>query len=673
MYALVIFLSAFLLFQVQPVVAKFLLPYFGGSSAVWATCMLFFQAVLLLGYLYADLTARRIAPRRQLLTHGAVSAATLFFLPLSFQAAAGYARPDSPVSGILLLLTITVGAPYFLLSTTSPLVQSWYAGGERDARPYHLYAWSNAGSMLGLLSYPFLVEPFLTLRHQALLWSCLYGLCVLLVAFLAFFHRGVEGTSGYPAADRHAERTPAGERLLWVALAATPVVLLLAVTNHLTQNIPPFPFLWILPLSLYLASFIICFAAEGRFYRRRLWLAAAAIALPTISYLVSPGVTRVIWLVPALLAALFACCMACHGELYRRRPAASRLTLFYLMLALGGVLGGLFVGALAPYLFPGFYEMQIGIATCAAMLGVLYWREAPAGRRRLEAIGIVPVIALLAYLGYTVWDDRQSYLVQRRNFYGVVRVSEEEPDQPAVARRLMAHGNIVHGIQWLHPARSGQPTTYFGVKSGVGLALLSLPPGPKRVGVVGLGVGTLAAYGRPGDFYRFYEINPIVTELAKRNFNFLSKTQARVEIVPGDGRLSLDHEPDQIYDLLVLDAFSGGVPPVHLLTREAFATYLRHIRPGGIIAVNCSNWYLDLPEAVLPVVQSAGLSAIVVSNPPDEPNQISHATWLLATRDPTWFIRPPFDCMFPLAPARLGQTPWSDDYSNLFRIVKLGG
>lgn len=672
-----IFVAAFLLFQVQPMIAKIVLPLFGGSSAVWATCIFFFQAALLAGYLYADTLVRRLAPRRLLPVHGAVLAATLLALPLSPATALRYADPDRPVTGILLLLAVTVGAPYFVLATTSPLVQAW-AARSSGARPYHLYAWSNAGSLLGLLSYPFLVEPFFSLRVQTLAWSALYALCAALIAALAFASRlGRAPGPAEPVAPPGG--TPWLDLFLWTALAATATTLLVAVTNHLTQNIVPFPFLWILPLTLYLLSFIVCFTAEGRYYLRRLWLACAVPALIAVPYLLTAGPLRVVWLVPAYGAILFVLCMVCHGELHRSRPPASQLTVFYLMISLGGALGGLFVGVIAPGVFSGDYELHAGVASCAALLAVLLLREAGGGeagafsRRGMAAGAVVLFLGLAGWLGYAIRDDQRSYTIQRRNFYGVLRVREQEADQAAVARRTLAHGSVIHGVQWLHPFRSGQPTTYFGPGSGAGLALRGLGPAPARVGVVGLGVGTLAAYGRPGDLYRFYEINPIVTELALSQFSFLGRSPAQVEVVHGDGRLSLAREPDQGYDVLVLDAFSGDAIPVHLLTREAFAGYFRHLKPGGLIAVNCSNIYLDIPSAVVQVAESLGRTAIVVANPADEANMINHAVWVLVAEDAARFALPPFSRLFPPARGKPGVTPWSDDYSNLFRIVKVRG
>jgi hypothetical protein len=684
-HAAVIFLAAFLLFQVQPLIARIVLPLFGGSSAVWATCLFFFQAVLLLGYLYADVAARRVPPRRLAPAHGALLAATLLALPLSPAAAARHADPAHPVGGILALLALTVGAPYLVLASTSPLVQAWHAAAAGD-RPYRLYAWSNTGSLLGLLSYPFLVEPYFPLRTQALAWSALYGLCALAIAALAFANRGAAAPAAHstpvttaPAAAPAPPPVRAADLALWTALAATSVTLLVAVTNHLTQNIVPFPFLWIVPLTLYLLSFIVCFAADGRFYQRWLWLALAAPALLGVPYLLTLGPLRVVWLVPAFAAILFVCCMVCHGELHRARPPAARLTLFYLMVALGGALGGLFAGVIAPMVFSGDYELHTGVAACALLVTALLARDAARGaggaalRRALPAAAGAVTLGLLGWLGYEIREERRAFTIQQRNFYGVLRVQDQERGQAAVARRTLAHGAIIHGIQWLHPFRSGQPTAYFGVNSGVGRVLAGLGPAPAKVGVIGLGVGTLAAYGRPGDVYRFYEINPAVTELARTQFSFLGQSAAQVEVVPGDGRLSLAREPDQGYDVLVLDAFSGDAIPTHLLTREAFGVYFRHLKPGGLIAVNCSNLYLNVHEAVVQVALSLGRPAIVVGNPAEEENLVRAATWVVIADDPERFARPPFSGMFRPERLRAGRTPWSDDYSNLFQIMKIRG
>ncbi len=580
LYAVTIFGSAFLLFQVQPIIAKIILPWFGGSASVWITCLLFFQLVLLLGYFYAHLLIQRLCSKMQTRTHVLLLASSILVLPIFPKDAWKPLGSEDPTFRILGLLGTTVGLPYFVLSTTGPLLQAWYARAGRGAVPYRLFALSNAGSMLGLLSYPVIVEPVLSTRHQAVSWSLMYvGLCVLCATVALRFR------SEAPVERVEPQAAPGGNvKLLWVLLAVCASSLLFAITNHLSQNVAAIPFLWVLPLSLYLLSFILCFEGKG-WYRRNPFLYLWVIALGGMSYALSPDSVNasLMVLIPLYSAGLFLCCMVCHGELARLKPHPAHLTSFYLMCSAGGAMGGIFVGLLAPHVFRGYFELPIAMTGCAVLVLVTIHRDPSSAlykaRWRPAWLALVALTAtLIAYLAVEIRKSTLQARVRVRNFYGVLRIIDSETPVLERARRKLVHGTINHGVEFLAPDRRRLPTTYYGPGSGVGLALHEAQQRRGlRVGVIGLGAGTIACYGRPGDRYTFYEINPLVIRLAKTEFRFLQDSAAKVDIVLGDARLSLEREPTRAFDVLAVDAFSGDSIPVHLLTQEAFALYFRHL------------------------------------------------------------------------------------------------
>src|SRR5262245_1956805 len=668
LYAVTIFLSAFLLFQVQPLIAKMILPWFGGTAAVWTTCMLFFQLLLLGGYVYSHAyVSRRIPARRYVhLVLLALAAATL---PLAAGAAWKPTGGEDPTGRILGLLATSVGLPYFVLSTTGPLVQAWHARSHPGATPYRLFALSNLGSMLALLSYPLLVEPMLALGRQAATWSAGFVAFALLCGWLAWRGRGENALA---SSAEEAQKPGLGLQALWVALAACASTLLLAFTGHMTLNIAAIPFLWVLPLALYLLSFVLCFEASGWYWR---WLflplLAAGIAGVCVPLMRShPS----IWpLIPLYSATLFAACMVCHGELARSKPHPRYLTGFYLMLALGGALGGVLVGLVAPNAFHDLYELPLGMIALCVCAGLALLRDRASlfhGRFRTASrtVFLVAVVALGVQLSRTYRENAADLRVMLRNFYGVlnVRDSGEGPD----AMRVLSHGTIIHGKQFLDDAKRDLPTAAYGVTSGVGLAILDARAlGPVRIGVVGLGAGTLAAYGRPGDFIRFYDINPQVVELARTEFSFLKDSRAKVDVELGDARLTIEREAPQNFDILALDAFSSDAIPVHLLTVEAFRAYLRQLRPGGILAVHVSNRYLDLVPVVQQAAQALSLELREVDNDDDDDAGVYRSDWLLLSSSPDAFGRPLLK-----EAQQLGATSrvrlWTDDYSDLYRILK---
>ncbi len=693
LYALTVFISAFLLFQVQPVIAKLILPWFGGAASVWITCLLFFQVVLLVGYAYGHWLVRYVPSKWQTRIHVLLLAVSLLALPIIPRDAWKPGGGEDPTLRILGLLAATLGLPYLLLASSSPLLQAWYAWARPPARPYKLFAFSNAGSLLGLLSYPVLVEPFLSLRHQAVAWSVAYvGLVVLLtiVTLVPGSQSAPEGANSEPA--EAVGTTNWSMRLLWILLPACASTLLLAITNHMTENVAAVPMLWILPLSLYLASFILCFGSE-RCYSRNVFLRLLALALVGMAWLLSPQLlnARLTLLIPGFSLGLFVCCMVCHGELVRLKPDPSELTSFYLMVSLGGALGGVFVGLLAPRFFPGTFELQIGLAGCAVLTLVVLHRDPRsiffrARWRPAWLLLLALVAALILNLALTVRQETNEARVMARNFYGTLRVVDlESPPivliqgevertlKPEPMQRKLMHGTIDHGRQFLGDAkRRRQPTAYYGPDSGVALALCEAAErGPGRLGVIGLGAGTLAAYGRPGDQYTFYEINRLVIQLARTEFTFLSDSAAETRIVQGDARLSLEREPPQGFDVLAVDAFSGDAIPLHLLTREAFTLYFHQLKPGGVVAVNVSNRYVNLRPVVRRVAESLGKQSMVVVNTEDERRAILSATWVLVSDRQAFFERDFF--RQPGAPPQAisGLPVWTDDYSNLLRVLRL--
>jgi len=540
LYAVSIFLSAFLLFQVQPIIAKVILPWFGGSAAVWSMCMLFFQAVLLLGYVYAHWLYHRVRGRGQAWLHSALLAASLAVLPILPNPRWRTAAAGDPSWRILALLALTIGLPYFLLSSTSPLLQAWYARTHHRAMPYRLFALSNLASMLALLSYPLLVEPNLAVRTQATIWSAGYGAFALLCAVAAW--RGATRASHADEGDRQAE-APAppkptfGDRILWTAFAACASILLLAVTTHLTQDVAAIPFLWILPLSTYLLTFILCFESP-RVYRRAIFLPLMALAIGFMAYQLYPFRTpmEIRPLIALLALSLFVCCMVCHGEVVRRRPAPRHLTSFYVSISLGGALGGIFVGLAAPRWFNGYYEFHLGLALCAGLAAFTLWKAAARygsmDRRFARAALALMFYGYLVALGLIVRESLTPYRYVSRNFYAQLRVRDDgNPKTDRDARRKLIHGTINHGQQMLREEYRRMPVSYFCPQSGIGRAMSALEGHPRRIGILGLGCGTLAAYGRAGDTIRIYEINPQVIEIARSQFTYLGDTQARLVCV----------------------------------------------------------------------------------------------------------------------------------------------
>jgi hypothetical protein len=689
LYALTIVVSAFLLFQVQPVIAKIILPWFGGSAAVWTTCLLFFQMALLLGYLYSHAVIRYLKPRAQMLLHAGLLLASVTVLPIYPNVSWKPVGATEPTMQILGLLAVTVGLPYFLLSTTGPLLQAWYARRFQGAMPYRLYALSNAGSMFALLSYPVLFEPAFTTHQQSSMWSWGFGVFVALCTLAAFMSNQVGqalppanhvpdqelagGPRGYPACPTRKTYW------MWLLLPAVASVLLLAITNHLSQNVATIPFLWVLPLSIYLLSFILCFEGEG-WYRRNPYLQLLAVALGSMAYAVSTDTTSNVpikIMVPLFSMGLFTCCMVCHGELARLKPDPKYLTHFYLMMSAGGALGGLLVGFAAPHLLNALYEMPVSLVVCAALVSYVLRQDVELKWIRRWPGVVVTGVLTLALAGYVGWQVKQMVAGSRvlvRNFYGGLKVRDSGDKGSLEETRTLTHGTINHGEEYLHLARRDWPTTYYGPNTGIGLAIREKQKaGTVRIGVIGLGTGTTAAYGRLGDYIRYYEINPLVLVLAKKEFFFLADCKAKLDVAMGDARLTLEEElkdgHPQNFDVLAVDAFSSDSIPVHLLTKEAMDLYFRHLRPDGILAVHISNRYLNLQPVLEGEVRATQKIARVVDTEDDETVGVFGATWVLITSPASGFNGEIPGNSEPLDSKKTVRL-WTDDYSNLFKILK---
>lgn len=745
LFGFTVFCSAFLLFQVQLVIAKYILPWFGGTPATFTTCILFFQVFLLLGYSYAYLIDVRLSPRSQAVVHSALIILAIAVLVFRLSAWGSPLLPDAswkpvdsehPLLRIVALLSASVALPYFLVSTTGPLLQAWYGRICSDT-PYRLYALSNTGSLIALLSYPVVVEPLLSLRTQAQVWAAgffLFGIgCISIAWKTSREQRAALPKSSAPSMPRVLSSISWRRKLTWLLLAATASFSLLATSNRICQDVAVVPLLWVLPLSLYLLSFVACFSSD-EWYSRTLWSTALGFATLLVCFALYHPNTGILWQILIYSFALLASCMVCHGELVQLKPPTEQLTSFYLFVAAGGALGGFFVSIIAPLIFKGFWEFHLSVWLCCVLFCFILLRDtgswiyvpkplllvfsvlvvfagpalayigskpvplllyslavaalvvfmcsgnsgsASFRERRRAVLFSVWFVALLlaAILAYPPLALEHGAIATERNFYGVLTViSDSSGDSP---RRVLRHGRIIHGFQFSEETKKRLPTSYYVPQSGIGLVLGNYPGRASertlRIGVIGLGVGTIAAYGVPGDSMRFYEINPEVIQVAssgpQQMFTFLSDSRAEVKVIPGDARISLEQELKrnevQNFDVLVIDAFNGDAIPIHLLTKEAFRLYLRHLnKPNGILAFHISNDALDLRLVIATLAAEAQMSAwLAQSDPPNlsvwaivgAPDRngpvpgVEHMTRIMP--DPN----------FPL---------WTDDYSNLLRVIR---
>lgn len=691
-YAIAIFLGSSLLFLIEPIAGKRILPLLGGSAAVWTACLVFFQTALLLGYLAAHWLATRATRRTQASAYLALL--VLSAVQLTFAAQSNLrANPNYPIASVLWLLTLLIGLPFVTLSATSPLLQSWYARitmpasgstGAPARRPYRLFAISNAGSLLALLIYPWLVEPRVSLHGQVI---ALAGGLAILAAACAAIIVSTSATVTMPASSSQLNAavepapigdTPSGSadgaresvarRVLWVLLAACGSMLLSAVTVYLSQNVATIPLLWILPLIAYLLSFVVAFSDV--WHPRPVVLALAAIGLGVAGYLFRRGelTVSVPVAVGAFCAALFALCLFCHSELYARRPSPARLTSFYFYVAAGGALGAIAVGIGAPTLLSDSYELAIALCVTALLALLVTWSAGLNAR----AFWLGAAVLLCAVLVQRVRSGSKDVLLKVRNFYGVLHVTQSYVREDRAPVRALYNGVIEHGEQVFRADMRRAPTSYYGHPSGVGLALdLCCGQRPRRIGVIGLGTGTIAAYGKPGDVIRFYDINPAVESIARNTFTYLRDSPAKIDVVTGDARVSLSEEVPQRFDVLVVDAFSGDAIPVHLITSEALDLYRRHLQPNGIVAFHVSNRYLDLPPVVQQLADHAGMRASFISTDDDLAHDLYGADWVLVTRDSAFLAQPQVAKATQAISVSAGLRRWTDDYNSVLPILRM--
>jgi hypothetical protein len=726
LFGLTLLVSAALLFVIQPMIAKMVLPLLGGSPAVWNTCMLFFQAALLAGYAYAHSTTTWLRTRSQAALHAGLLFLPLFFLPLGIPEAWARSLPtgSDPSPWLLGLLLAIVGLPFFLVSTTAPLLQRWFSttGHPAAADPYFLYGASNVGSMVALLAYPLVVEPNLRLTRQCEIWTAGYiVLMVLILACGAIVWRARGDTAKGPEElvdVASADRPGLGQWCHWIALAFVPSSLMLGVTTYLTTDITPIPLLWVIPLALYLLTFILVFARRPPLPHR--WMVhTLPIVVAVLTLIMCLNAAHPALIVVHLLA-FFIAAMVCHGELVRLRPRARHLTAFYLAMSVGGVLGGVFNALVAPLVFTWVAEYPLALVlACVALpgagfrtgkprdrvldifipvvLGVLVaglaMRFRPLSASRSGALGPKLFFGLAVFACYTLKNRPVRFalgigavllashlsdtrfgrvLRQERNFYGVVRVTQDDQGH----FRRMIHGNTNHGQQSLDPHRRGDPLTYYHRTGPVGqiLEVFCARPARPEVGVVGLGTGSLACYAEPGQRWTFFEIDPAVVKFARDPglFTYLKDCRAQsLEFTVGDARIRLRDEPEHRYGLIVLDAFSSDAIPIHLLTREALRLYRGKLAPGGMLAFHISNLYIDLPPVLGALASDAGLITRLRSDLDLTKDQVAEgklgSIWAVMVareqdlgalaQDPRW-----------KAPAlRRDNAVWTDDFTDIVR------
>ena len=672
-------LSAFLLFLVQPLIAKQILPWFGGTSAVWTTCMLFFQAALLAGYAYADASPRWFGPRKQPRLHIVVAVICALVLPI---VAPEWLKPqgsEEPITRILMLLAVTIGLPYFLLSTTSPLIQSYFARLNPGKNPYRLFALSNAASLIALVSYPVLIEPFVGVKMQAYGWSMAFVVFVVLVATLAWRVSGkdVRATAASDGIAESATNVAMPARLTqlrWIALSAAGSMLLLSVSNHITQNVASVPLLWILPLTLYLLTFILTFDGTG-WYRRNVYVGPFFILVAGMCFLLVDKTYQFDLVVQTSVfcVGLFVVCMVCHGELVEAKPAPSHLTRFYLLISVGGALGALVVSVVAPLVFPTFIETSVSLLLAT----LLFVPIATSAHVFLKSLAVFLVIGVVGTGAYYVKLEHDNSIEVSRNFYGVMKIKAY--DEPTSSDYLvrMVHGAILHGEQYLHEKWRREPTTYYTPTSGFGravnyqrgLAPRSTSVNGIRIGMIGLGAGTVAAYCREQDTCRIYEINAEVERLARKHFTYLADSKSKLDVVIGDARLSLEREASNQFNVLAVDAFSGDSIPMHLITDEAVRVFMAQLASNGILAYHVSNRFLNLPPVLAEIAAKENLAGIVIEDPSKSDNALhSSSTWVLLAKKAETLSS------FTEPVAKLERTSgaplWTDDFNNLISVIK---
>jgi len=674
-----IFIGAFLLFQVQPLIAKVILPKFGGGAAVWTASMLFFQAILFLGYLYAHLLTRWLTPVKQWITHTILVVFSLIWLPIGVNTDAFYLVDGAPALSIFVTLFAAVGVPYFILSSTGPIVQRWLTYFYTQSLPYRLYSVSNIASLLALISFPFLVVPYLTSEQQQVTWTagyCAFSALMLVLMFSFWRNKSDLTDSRAIAEEPEIQVQPLSSFIitLWLFLSALGVVLLVATTSAMTQNVPPVPFLWILPLSFYLLTFIICFHSSHWYVR---WYWVSFFILGAVLGILMHFIGSQFDIVSQVIiyaSILFSGCMICHGELTRIKPGAQHLTLFYLMMSLGGFLGSALITFVAPQIFDYFIEYPLSLIVVLLLVAIS--NKVIFGEQKVKQAWISEVSFTLGIiLAAGFWLLNQQYIksdvFSARNFYGALSVKDVTIN--GKTERRLIDGTTSHGTQYIDPSEAHIPLSYYRAQTGGAIAFNALVDREISAGFIGLGAGALAAYGREGDSFHFYELNPAVLSAAQTYFSYLSDSKAEVQYTLGDGRVSLQNELDsgikRKFDLLVIDAFSGDSIPQHLITVEAVALYLEHLSEQGIIAFHISNTHLNLKPLIIGIAKALDLEAVYFKKSGEQMGE--HDTeWMWLTNNK--------QALSHISVIRLGQRTlphedgiiWTDDFSPLLSVLK---
>jgi len=687
-----IFVSSFLLLQIQPMVGKYILPWFGGTTSVWSASLLFFQILLTGGYAYTHWMIGRLPLQRQRKIHLsilAISCALLIVNTLFWDTpilpAASWKPVDSykPLFDVIKVLFVAVGIPYFLLATNSTLMQAWFIQKYPQRSPYPLYGVSNAASLVGLVTYPFLIEPLFSLKVQSFMWAGFYLLYAVMTGIRAWrinLFIGINPEFNQKTKSTGGRKPTFGQYFSWIGLAGLGTLMLLSTTSQITQEIAPIPLLWILPLSIYLVSFVLTFSGKT-WYDRRIFLILLLISTIGYIWFVVTASTDIMLQIAIYTGLFFTVIMICHGELYRLRPEAERLTIFYLMVSIGGAVGGIFVNMVAPLLFKDFWEFQVGLSAIWILMTIWLFRSPISIKSYIHYLVIVIVASATCIVIGSILIQIRKYnnlnIIAQRNFYGVLSVKEYSAGDPDAHRYALSHGITTHGYQFLSPEKRNLPTAYYVEDSGVGIGFKFHPlrPNPLRVGVVGLGVGVLAAYGEDGDEFTFYEINPAILDIATSDyFNYLRDTKAKVDFVLGDGRISLDREMalngSNNFDYLIVDAFNSDSIPTHLLTKEAFKLYFQHLNSEGILAIHISNRYLNLRPVVWALSDFFDMESLTFTNKSQDIRS-STSSWILVTNNRNFLANPQ---VIKISVPRTYEFDeiriWTDDYSNLFQILK---
>ena len=723
LFAVTVFTSAALLFIVEPMIAKMMLPLLGGSPAVWNTCMVFYQVVLLAAYVYAHVLSRMFTKRRQVIIHAALVGLSIVALPVILPTGMTPPADRSPIPWLLVVLARTAAVPLFVVSSTSPLLQRWIASGRRT-NPYALYAASNAGSMLALVSYPALVEPFLTLHQQSATWTTAYvgfGVLSLACAAWTWSSWGVPSVQFQQSDEAEPTEAPPAAATLarWIVLAAVPSSLMLGVTTFLTTDIAAVPLLWILPLGLYLLTLVLVFMERSIVPQALMGRLLPILVVPIVSLIIFDSRMPAPVQIVLHLSTFFVASMVCHGELARTKPRPAHLTTFYICLAVGGSLGGLFNAVIAPVAFKTVIEYPLAVviaclfrpaassnsgrwtramdlalplllgAGAAAMMfafdgansktvtGVLMVFVVPGvvvfGFRRRPLRFAAAVAALM--IASAAFMDKH-VVFRSRSFFSVHRVTVDSK----IGQRTFVHGGIVHGMQSTNPALRREPTAYFHRSGPAGQIFASVQRKPQlRVGIVGLGIGTLAAYSRAGEDWTFFEIDPGVVEIARdpRYFTYLHDSPAHMNIVLGDARLKLAEAPDHRFDLFVLDAFSSDAIPMHLLTGEALDLYVRKLSETGVLLFHISSRYVELKQVLADAGMTHGLVCFERDDLKLTESEIAKgkfgSRWLVMARGGEQLEEVTNDARWEHVLPRVGRPIWTDDFSNLLSVFKWRG